>query len=66
MMETIASWNSPLVVVQLLVFALLGGMPLGTLVLGLAGALPEDVYKRQTMKRRVGPGRKYTPKALAK
>ena len=27
MMETIASWNSPLVVVQLLGFALLGGMP---------------------------------------
>ena len=41
MMETIASWNSPLVVVQLLGFALLGGMPLGTLVLGLAGALPD-------------------------
>ena len=41
MMETIASWNSPLVGVQLLGFALLGGMPLGTLVLGLAGALPD-------------------------
>lgn len=41
MMETIASWNSPLVVVQLLGFALLGGMPLGTLVLGLAGTLPD-------------------------
>lgn len=39
-METIASWSSPLVPVQLLGFALVGGMALGTLVLGLAEALP--------------------------
>ena len=38
MMETIASWNSPLVVVQLLGFALLGGMPLGTLPDALKGS----------------------------
>ncbi|MEG1830506.1 MAG: DmsC/YnfH family molybdoenzyme membrane anchor subunit [Raoultibacter sp.] len=36
---TIASWNTPLVPVQILGFALLGGMCLGTLVLGLACAL---------------------------
>lgn len=41
MMETILSWNTPLVPVQLLGFALVGGIPLGTLVLGLAGALGE-------------------------
>ena len=41
MMETIASWNSPLTVVQMLGFALVGGMPLGTLVLGLAGSLTD-------------------------
>ena len=39
LMETIASWNTPLVIVQLVGFALVGGMPLGTLVLGLAGSL---------------------------
>lgn len=41
MMETIASWNSPLVIVQMLGFALVGGLPLGTLVLGLAGSLTD-------------------------
>lgn len=41
MMDTIASWNSPLTIVQLLGFALVGGMPLGTLVLGLAGSLTD-------------------------
>ena len=39
-MDTIASWNSPLVPVQMLGFALVGGMALGTLALGLAEALP--------------------------
>lgn len=41
MMETIPSWNTPLVPVQLLGFALVGGIPLGALVLGLAGTLDE-------------------------
>lgn len=40
-METIASWNSPLVPVQMLGFALTGGMALGVLVLALAGALDD-------------------------
>lgn len=39
LMETIASWNSPLVIAQVVGFALVGGMSLGTLVLALAGAL---------------------------
>lgn len=43
MMETIASWNSPLVIVQMLGFALVGGLPLGTLVLGLAGTLTDTL-----------------------
>ncbi|MEF9841294.1 MAG: DmsC/YnfH family molybdoenzyme membrane anchor subunit [Raoultibacter sp.] len=38
---TIASWNTPLVPVQILGFALLGGMCLGTLVLALAGVLED-------------------------
>lgn len=38
--DTIASWNTPLVPVQLLGFALVGGMSLGVLVLALAGAIP--------------------------
>lgn len=44
MMETIASWNSPLVIVQMLGFALVGGLPLGTLVLALSGSL-DDALK---------------------
>ena len=43
MMETIASWHSPLVIVQMLGFALVGGLPLGTLVLGLAGTLTDTL-----------------------
>lgn len=39
MIETIASWNTLLVPVQIVGFALLGGMALGTYVLGLADAL---------------------------
>ncbi len=39
LMETIASWNTPLVPVQLVGFALVGGAALGELVLALAGAL---------------------------
>ena len=39
-METIASWNSPLSPVQIVGFALAGGIALGTLVLALSGALP--------------------------
>ncbi|MEG1398065.1 MAG: DmsC/YnfH family molybdoenzyme membrane anchor subunit [Raoultibacter sp.] len=38
---TIASWNTPLVPVQVVGFALLGGMCLGSLVLALAGALED-------------------------
>ncbi|OUO87598.1 hypothetical protein B5F40_13405 [Gordonibacter sp. An230] len=38
-MDTIASWNSPLVPTQLVGFSLTGGMALGALVLALAGAL---------------------------
>lgn len=44
LMDTIPSWNTPMVPVQLLGFALVGGMPLGTLLLGLAGSL-EDALK---------------------
>ena len=40
-MDTIASWNSPLVPVQFAGFALTGGMALGALVLTLAGALDD-------------------------
>ncbi|MEG2369050.1 MAG: DmsC/YnfH family molybdoenzyme membrane anchor subunit, partial [Raoultibacter sp.] len=38
---TIASWNTPLVPVQIVGFTLLGGMCLGSLVLALAGVLEE-------------------------
>lgn len=41
MMNTIVSWDSPLVPVQIVGFALTGGTALGTLVLGLAGALSD-------------------------
>ena len=40
-MDTIASWNSPLVPVQFAGFALTGGMALGALVLTLARALDD-------------------------
>lgn len=40
-MPTIASWNTPLAPVQLLGFALVGGMALGTFVLALAGSLAD-------------------------
>ena len=40
-MPTIASWNTPMVPVQVLGFSLVGGMALGTLVLSLAGSLGE-------------------------
>ena len=39
MMETIASWNTPMVPVAVLGFSLLGGICLGVLVLALSGAL---------------------------
>lgn len=39
MMPTIPSWNSPLVPIEMLAMALLGGTPVGMLVLSLAGAL---------------------------
>ena len=39
MMETIASWNTPMVPVAVLGFSLLGGVSLGVLVLTLSGAL---------------------------
>ena len=39
MMETIASWNTPMVPVAVLGFSLLGGVSLGVLVLALSGAL---------------------------
>lgn len=41
LMDTIPSWNTPFVPIQLLGFSLAGGMPLGVLVLGLAGSLDE-------------------------
>lgn len=44
MMETIASWNTPMVLVAVLGFSLLGGVSLGVLVLALSGAL-EDAAK---------------------
>lgn len=44
MMETIASWNTPMVPVAALGFSLLGGVSLGVLVLALSGAL-EDAAK---------------------
>ena len=44
MMETIASWNTPMVPVAVLGFSLLGGVSLGMLVLALSGAL-EDAAK---------------------
>ena len=44
MMETIASWNTPMVSVAVLGFSLLGGICLGVLVLALSGAL-EDAAK---------------------
>lgn len=40
-MDTIASWNTPLVPVQMVGYALIGGAALGVLVLGLAGCLSE-------------------------
>lgn len=43
-METIASWNTPMVPVAVLGFSLLGGVSLGVLVLALSGAL-EDAAK---------------------
>lgn len=44
MMETIASWNTPMVPVAVLGFSLLGGVSLGVFVLALSGAL-EDAAK---------------------
>ena len=44
MMETIASWNTPMVPVAVLGFSLQGGVSLGVLVLALSGAL-EDAAK---------------------
>ena len=44
MMETIASWNTPMAPVAVLGFSLLGGVSLGVLVLALSGAL-EDAAK---------------------
>lgn len=44
MMETIVSWNTPMVPVAVLGFSLLGGVSLGVLVLALSGAL-EDTAK---------------------
>lgn len=44
MMETIASWNTPMVPAAVLGFSLLGGVSLGVLVLALSGAL-EDAAK---------------------
>lgn len=44
MMETIASWNTPMVPVAVLGFSLLGGVSLGVLVLAFSGAL-EDAAK---------------------
>ena len=44
MMETIASWNTPMVPVAVLGFSLLGGVSLGVLVLALSGTL-EDAAK---------------------
>ena len=44
MMETIASWNTPMVPVAVLGVSLLGGICLGVLVLALSGAL-EDAAK---------------------
>ncbi len=44
MMETIASWNTPMVPVAVLGFSLLSGVSLGVLVLALSGAL-EDAAK---------------------
>ena len=44
MMETIASWNTPMVPVAVLGFSLVGGICLGVLVLALSGAL-EDAAK---------------------
>lgn len=44
MMETIVSWNTPMVPVAVLGFSLLGGVSLGVLVLALSGAL-EDAAK---------------------
>ena len=44
MIETIASWNTPMVPVAVLGFSLLGGVSLGVLVLALSGAL-EDAAK---------------------
>lgn len=44
MIETIASWNTPMVPVAVLGFSLLGGICLGVLVLALSGAL-EDAAK---------------------
>lgn len=41
MMETIASWNTPMVPVAVQGFSLLGGVSLGVLVLALSGALAD-------------------------
>ena len=52
MMETIASWNSPFVPVQMLGYLFLGGSAFGVLVLGLAGSLDEarsGSFKAATM-----------------
>lgn len=38
---TVASWNSPLVPIALMGFSIAGGVPLGTLVITLAGGMPE-------------------------
>lgn len=51
-METIASWDTPLVPVQMLGYLFLGGSSFGVLVLGLAGALDEarsGSFKAATM-----------------
>ena len=45
MMETIASWNTPMVPVAVLGFSLLGGVSLGVLVLALSGALVDAAAK---------------------
>lgn len=39
MVDTIVSWNTPLSIVQMLGYALLGGTALGVLVIGLSGSL---------------------------
>ena len=46
MMDTIVSWNSPLVPVEILGFSLVGGAAFASLVLALSGAIGEEMGRQ--------------------